>query len=52
MNDNLNVRKGRKKGEWSVYKYNCPLFTGLKSKKFALEVMRNQRKCERELRKK
>ena len=51
MSRGLNIRKGRKKGEWSVYKYNAPLFTGLKSKKFAEKVMQNQKKRENELRK-
>ena len=52
MNRGLNIRKGRKKGEWSVYKYNSPLFTGLKNKKFAEKVMQNQKKRENELRRK
>ena len=51
MSRGLNIRKGRKKGEWSVYKYNVPLFIGLKSKKFALKVMRNQKRREDQLRK-
>jgi len=49
-NRGLNIRKGKKTGEWSVYKYNCPLFTGLPSKSYANKVMEMQKKQEDELR--
>jgi len=50
-NRGLNIRKGKRKGEWSVYKYDSPLFTGLKNKSYAEKVMKNQKKHEDELRK-
>lgn len=51
MTRGLSVRKGKRKGEWSVYKYNVALFTGLDSKEFAMEVLRNQKKREDQLKK-
>ena len=47
----LSVRKGRGKNEYSVYKHNVALFTGLEGKEFAKKVMLNQYRREAELRK-
>jgi len=47
----LSIKKGKRKGEWSVYKYNVALFTGITSREMAVRIKNNQAKREAELRK-
>ena len=47
----LSVKKGRGKNQYSVYKHNVAIFTGLEGKEFAKKVMLNQYKREVDLRK-
>lgn len=46
----LSVKKGKRNGEWSVYKHNMALFTGIESKQSAKRIMMNQFKREKSLR--
>lgn len=46
----LSVRKGRRKNEYSVYKHNVALFTGIQGKENAKRIMLNQYRREAELR--
>jgi hypothetical protein len=46
----LNVRKGRGKNKYAVYKYSTPLFTGIEGKELAEEMMMRLYEREKELR--